>query len=102
MAMHARPLPVDPYSPVNPENDMIRHPSPFVPIRLPIFALVLFLNDWIVKVLTVGGGGSRSRRSLSDAANNVEEARLFDAQSSQPTESNPTRARIHIGRRKFD
>ncbi|THU90691.1 EI24-domain-containing protein [Dendrothele bispora CBS 962.96] len=108
MAMHARPLPIDPYSPIVPnasQSDVIRHPSPFVPIRLPIFALVLFLNDWIVKILTVGGGGnSRTSRgrAFSDAAENAEEGSvLFDTQSTS-TENKPTRARIHIGRRKLD
>ncbi len=54
MAMHAKPVPADPYNPMPPlaaqrpgETDTIRHPSPFVPIRLPIFAVVIWLNDWV-------------------------------------------------------
>ncbi|KAF5365625.1 hypothetical protein D9758_003282 [Tetrapyrgos nigripes] len=105
MAMHARPLPIDPYSPIaSSQSDVVRHPSPFVPIRLPIFALVLFLNDWIVKILTVGGGNSRSSRgrAFSDAAENAEEGSvLFDARR-KSSETKPTRARINLGRRKLD
>jgi etoposide-induced 2.4 mRNA len=58
LAMHARPMPVDPYSPLPPRKQEggVRHPSPFVPIRLPIFALVMGLNNLIVRILSVGGG----------------------------------------------
>jgi len=58
LAMHARPMPVDPYNPLPPikQEGGIRHPSPFVPIRLPIFALVMWLNNLIVRILSVGGG----------------------------------------------
>ncbi|KAL0947076.1 hypothetical protein HGRIS_013217 [Hohenbuehelia grisea] len=80
MAMHARPVPRDPYNPTSDaptvpqgtQDDSIRHPSPLVPIRLPIFTVVLWLNDWIVRILSVGGGGGGKRtnngrsRALSD------------------------------------
>lgn len=63
MAMHAKPVPADPYNPMSPlpasrpgENEVVRHPSPFVPIRIPIFALVIWLNDGIVRVLNVIAG----------------------------------------------
>ncbi|KII89010.1 hypothetical protein PLICRDRAFT_139174 [Plicaturopsis crispa FD-325 SS-3] len=82
MAMHARPLPKDPYSPSPAYDDTIRHPSPFVPIRIPIFAPVIWLNDWIVWVLSVGGGsrpgprvsasGIGRGRAFSDGAESVE------------------------------
>jgi etoposide-induced 2.4 mRNA len=90
--MHAHPVPLDPYNPLPPSNthtaeeDNIRHPSPFIPIRIPVFALVIWLNDSIVKVLSVGGGtpqtsatysgGKQQRRSraLSDAASESVEA----------------------------
>ncbi|KAF5330643.1 hypothetical protein D9619_006027 [Psilocybe cf. subviscida] len=105
MAMHARPVPSDPYnpSPSPPLNasagdttdaDTIRHPSPFIPIRLPIFAPVIFVNDAVVRVLNFiggrpivrpqqteiggGGGGGKSAagmgrgRAFSDAADSAE------------------------------
>ncbi|CCM06027.1 uncharacterized protein FIBRA_08272 [Fibroporia radiculosa] len=103
MAMHARPVPLDPYNPlpapaqtrftaagVEAETD-IRHPHPLVPIRLPIYAPVLWLNDGVVRVLSMFGGkdmgrsanvggsslgsanaGSR-RRALSDTAESIEQ-----------------------------
>jgi len=66
LAMYARPMPVDPYSPLPPnqQQDGIRHPSPLVPIRLPIFTVVIWLNDLIVRVLSVGGG-SPSRKGIA-------------------------------------
>ncbi|KXN82594.1 hypothetical protein AN958_02445, partial [Leucoagaricus sp. SymC.cos] len=54
LATHARPAPINPYNPIgSTDNDMIRHPSPFIPIRLRIFALVMFLNDLVAKILNV-------------------------------------------------
>ncbi|CDO74879.1 hypothetical protein BN946_scf185004.g29 [Trametes cinnabarina] len=64
MAMYARPLPIDPYNPAlsvgsfagtsHDSDDAVRYPSPLVPIRVPVFAPVIFLNDWIVRILSVG------------------------------------------------
>ncbi|THH10190.1 hypothetical protein EW145_g1482 [Phellinidium pouzarii] len=62
MAMHARPVPSNPYNPpsyASPNLKTIRYPSPFVPIRLPIFAPVLWINDRIVRLLSVGSGRNR-------------------------------------------
>ncbi|KAF8894704.1 etoposide-induced protein 2.4-domain-containing protein [Infundibulicybe gibba] len=58
LAMHAHPVPLDPYNPLPPihSEGVTHHPSPFIPIRLPIFALVMWLNDAIVRLLSVGGG----------------------------------------------
>jgi len=70
MAMHARPYPIDPYNPLpstpssskaeqppsdSNANSTIRHPSPFIPIRIPVFALVLQINDAIVRLLNFIG-----------------------------------------------
>jgi len=109
MAMHARPVPDDPYSPLPPgsrfnDNDVIRHPSPFIPIRLPIFALVMLLNDWIVRAVSVGGGGKstvsfRRNRAFSDGVESVEEGGS-GLDRSKPSRS--VRGRINIGRRKID
>ena len=103
MAMHARPVPLDPYNPLPPTSsatfvnrstmsnaeETIRHPSPFVPIRLPIFAVVIWLNDCIVRVISVGGGnggkgsgGARSidkGRTMSDGFEKAEEGIECDA-----------------------
>ncbi|KZP20764.1 hypothetical protein FIBSPDRAFT_826459 [Athelia psychrophila] len=93
MAMNARPVPKDPYSPASSPagtEDIIRHPSPFVPIRLPIFAVVIFLNDWFVRIISVGGGpgargnntgtprATRQRRRMSEGVENAEEGRESD------------------------
>ena len=61
MAMHAKPVPPNPYNPVpsQSETGTIRYPSPFIPIRIPIFAPVVWINDRIVWLLRVGGGRSR-------------------------------------------
>ncbi|KAJ6630655.1 etoposide-induced protein 2.4-domain-containing protein [Mycena sp. CBHHK59/15] len=113
MAMHARPVPDDPYSPVTPgsrfnDNDVIRHPSPFIPIRLPIFALVLWLNDCIVRAVSVGGGrvagpvSFRRNRALSDGTENVEEGGGGGLGFDRSKPQRSVRGRIHIGRRKMD
>ncbi|KAJ7172636.1 etoposide-induced protein 2.4-domain-containing protein [Mycena filopes] len=109
MAIYAKPVPDDPYSPLPPnvrnDNDVIRHPSPYIPIRLPIFALVMLLNDWIVRAVSVGssGGGGpnafRRNRAFSDGTDSVEEGG-GGGLDSKPLR--PTRARINIGRRKLD
>jgi etoposide-induced 2.4 mRNA len=79
MAMRAHPLPLDPYNPSfsvtgrsgygdGDDQEVVRHPSPFVPIRIPVFALVIRINDAIVRMLNTLGGrpvGHPHRRSLS-------------------------------------
>lgn len=73
MAMHAKPTPTNPYNPLpapahplNDSTDAIRYPSPFIPIRVPVFAPVLWLNDRLVHLLSVGSGG-RSKRYTGSA-----------------------------------
>jgi etoposide-induced 2.4 mRNA len=113
MAMHARPVPEDPYSPAplgsrSYDDDVIRHPSPFIPIRLPIFALVMWLNDWIVRALSVGGGrGSgpasfRRNRAFSDGTDNAEEGGGGGLGTDRSRPQRSVRGRINIGRRKVD
>ncbi|KAJ7090030.1 etoposide-induced protein 2.4-domain-containing protein [Mycena crocata] len=107
MAMHARPVPDDPYSPLSRsnDNDVIRHPSPFIPIRLPIFAVVVCLNECIVRAVSVGSGKGagpasyRRNRAFSDGTDSVEEGGGGLGQLNPPR---PTRARISIARRKID
>jgi etoposide-induced 2.4 mRNA len=90
--MHAHPVPQDPYNPVPPMADeTVRYPSPFVPIRLPVFAIVVWLNDLIVWVLSVGGGRrrgggrppARHSRTLSDWVEGVEEGDGMETSSVQ-------------------
>ncbi|KAF8652740.1 hypothetical protein AX16_004237 [Volvariella volvacea WC 439] len=116
LAMHARPVPIDPYNPApstRPEdNDIIRHPSPFIPIRIPIFSLVTWLNDMIVRILSVGGGGSTRSgklsqgrsRTLSDPTE-IEEGEVVELTSlaKDRTRSAPTHVNhMNPGRRKLD
>jgi etoposide-induced 2.4 mRNA len=124
MAIHSRPAPIDPYNPmpvskVHPgENEVIRHPSPFIPIRLPIFAIIIWSNDSIVRILNVIGGrpiirhkeAARSR-AFSDAPENAEggdsvhTVELTAFQKSLSNKSKPMRpagGRINIGARKYD
>ena len=75
MAIHAHPEPADPYNPADhsqQRSESVLHPSPFIPIRVPVFAPVLLLNDVIVKILSVSGRPMRPRGS-SDAAEYAEE-----------------------------
>ncbi|KAI0811169.1 etoposide-induced protein 2.4-domain-containing protein [Irpex lacteus] len=71
MAMHARPLPTDPYNPSpSTSEETIRHPSPYIPIRLPVFTLVVWLNDILVRVIgLVGVVGGRPRQGSSYGGN---------------------------------
>ena len=115
MAMHARPVPIDPYNPMSPskahpgENEVIRHPSPFVPIRLPIFSIVIWSNDSIVRVLNVIGGRPIVRhkeaariRAFSDASEMAEDGELQKSPTSKSKFMRPAGGRINIGARKYD
>lgn len=116
MAMHARPAPIDPYNPMPPskahpgETEVIRHPSPFVPIRLPIFSIVIWSNDSIVKVLNVIGGrpivrhkeAARSR-TFSEASEMAEDGSLeLKSPLSKSKFMRSGGGRINIGARKYD
>jgi etoposide-induced 2.4 mRNA len=121
MAMHARPAPIDPYNPMplskaHPgETEVIRHPSPFVPIRLPIFSIVIWSNDSIVRVLNVIGGRPAVRhkeaargRAFSDASETAEDGGFVELnafQKSPPSKRKfmrPAGGRFNIGARKYD
>ncbi|KAF7295062.1 hypothetical protein MIND_01044500 [Mycena indigotica] len=101
MAIHGRPLPEDPYSPLPPSSrgsdDVIRHPSPFIPIRLPIFAVVMWLNDTIVRAVSVGSAKPiKHNRSFSDGGESVEAGKGVE----QARPGRAVQTRINIGRRK--
>lgn len=114
MAMHARPQPLDPYNPT--QSDPVQHPSPFVPIRFPVFTPVVWLNDIIIRVLSLVGsfGGPRPitgaaspgshRRVPSDSVESVEEGEagveLSDVKPMQPPAgTGATRIRVRRGSR---
>lgn len=119
MAIYARPLPVDPYNPStsvgsrSAVDDVVRYPSPLIPIRIPVFALVIWLNDWIVRILSVGtsggapssvygGGGkpdARHRRVPSDSVESIEEGEAIelDNVSSRSGAADVGRARVRAG-----
>ncbi|KAL4068071.1 etoposide-induced protein 2.4-domain-containing protein [Scleroderma yunnanense] len=75
MAMTARPVPQDPYNPLHTSdsNDSVRYPSPLIPIRLPIFAIVIWLNDIIVRILSVTGSVGQKQRRHSNSSEKAEE-----------------------------
>ncbi|KAF8188372.1 hypothetical protein BJ912DRAFT_1022504 [Pholiota molesta] len=99
------PVPTDPYNPMPlisqraQENDTIRHPSPFVPIRLPIFAIVIWLNDAIVRILNVIGGrpivrhqAAAQMRRFSDASENAEDGVNSPRMEMQPLKNKQSSA----------
>ena len=77
MAMTARPVPQDPYNPLHASDshDSGRYPSPLIPIRLPIFAIVIWLNDILVRALSITGSvGQKPRRHHKVPSNSSEKA----------------------------
>ncbi|KAI6005486.1 hypothetical protein EDD15DRAFT_2384263 [Pisolithus albus] len=75
MAMTAQPAPQDPYNPLS-SSDTVRYPSPLIPIRLPIFAIVIRLNDFVVRILSITGTAGqvkRHHRAYSHSSENAEE-----------------------------
>ena len=66
MAMYARAVPAHPYNPVPPitkanGDTSYPIPSPFIPIRLPVFKVVIMLNELVIKLIDFGVRGKRSR-----------------------------------------
>jgi etoposide-induced 2.4 mRNA len=130
MATRSRPLPADPYNPIPSDgSEVVRHPSPFVPLRLPIFRLVILMNDLIVRALSVGAGGKRvispssssngvssksgkknGRYGSADGFDSIEEGGETEtielharaASQSTPTPSATGRRRVNLGRKKLD
>src|SRR6266851_5593458 len=114
MAMHAHPVPVDPYSPSSPASSSsapIMHPSPYVPIRLRVFTPVIFLNDCIVSVLSLcmrlPTQGTRARTFSLDrgsgASGRMEEGNGDGEQVElRPVPRAPTLRQTATGRRKLD
>lgn len=93
MAMHARPVPQDPFNPQlsSDKNEIVRYPSPLIPIRLPIFAAVIWLNDLIVRILSVGEsvGKPRHNRVPSNSSERAEEGTGIDLHRIPPGTRKP-------------
>ena len=128
MATRSRPLPADPYHPIPSEgSEVIRYPSPFVPLRLPIFRLVILMNDFIVRALSVGAGGKRAASPSAppssasskfrrkgegygsiDGFDSIEEGgdtetvELHASEASRPMPTPAVRQRVNIGRKKLN
>jgi len=117
MAMHAHPVPVDPYNPSSAASASsgasIMHPSPFVPIRLRVLAPVILLNDYIVNVLSLcirlrqgtrprtfsqdRGAGASGRMEEGNGDDDNEEVELRPL-----LRAPPTLRQTAAGRRKLD
>ncbi|KAI9511321.1 hypothetical protein F5148DRAFT_1171694 [Russula earlei] len=102
MAMHAHPLPNDPYNPSSPTPSSagapIMHPSPYLPIRLHIFGPVIFINDCVVS-------GSRAKTFTPDqgvgASGRMEEGDGEEVDM-RPFPRPPTLRQTAAGRPKLD
>jgi etoposide-induced 2.4 mRNA len=110
--MHSHPGPVDPYNPLpsRAHSQAIQHPSPFIPIRLPIFAPVIWLNDCIIRVLSVGGGRpskdkypvSRNRPLSTAGFESVEEGESIELRAVGAPKSRMSGGYLQGSRRKGD
>jgi len=113
MAVHACPVPSDPYNPspraISASSSApIMHPSPYIPIRLRIFASVIFINDCIVSVLNLCTGrhsGTRPRAfSLDQASGSSEkmEGGEGDEVELRPVRRSPALRQTVAAGRKLD
>lgn len=100
--MHAQPVPQDPFNPhlSSDKNDTVRYPSPLIPIRLRVFAVVIWLNDLIVRILSVGGGvgGPRHNRVPSNSSERAEEGGGIDLSRVPPGTRKPHQQVLHPSR----
>lgn len=72
MAMYANPKPDNPYQLLHDSSPNAIFPSPFVPIRIPFFAPVIWLNDRVANLLDFSTGGKRRRPSGGQQARQME------------------------------
>jgi etoposide-induced 2.4 mRNA len=76
-ATSAHPVPKHPYSPVSSSQETdgqvqspraLLYPSPFIPIRIPVFDMVIAIDNFVVRLLSVGSSsGSRIRTTLKES-----------------------------------
>lgn len=114
MATHARPVPLDPYHPVastrysdKNTTDTETYPSPFIPIRLPVFAPVLWLNDRIIELLNIVAGGStgaqiRQERMRSPELDRTESGTQGVEMNALPRRTVAGQRVTIVGTRKFE
>jgi len=116
MAVHAHPVPSDPYNPSSQappptsasSSAPIMHPSPYIPIRLRVFASVIFINDCIVSVLSLCTGrrsGTRPRAFPLDpagASSEKMEGGEGDEIELRPLRRGPALRQTPTARRKLD
>ncbi|KAF9452287.1 hypothetical protein P691DRAFT_661291 [Macrolepiota fuliginosa MF-IS2] len=114
LATHGRPTPFNPYNPTSTtDSDVIRHPSPFIPVRLRVFAPVVFLNNLVAKFLDIVVPPTKSthvnrRNTYSDLSESVEEGTGIELKTmqegarSQPIRATRGRVNIGVSRRKLD
>ncbi|PVG02637.1 hypothetical protein CPB86DRAFT_772445 [Serendipita vermifera] len=71
LATYAQPTPLHPYSPVPPVQSRTTGetvyplPSPFIPVRLPVFQLVIWINSWLIRGIDRLTRGRKSVDHLS-------------------------------------
>lgn len=71
LAMYAHPTPAQPYSPAPPILSRVTGettyplPSPVIPVRLPVFQLVIWINNWVIRGIDILTGGRR-KSSISN------------------------------------
>src|ERR1700743_851103 len=72
--MYANPIPQQPYSPSPPVRDNFTgeetYPlsSPFIPVRLPVFKLVIWINSLVIRGIDYVTSGGKSEGSRSSRA----------------------------------
>ncbi|KAG8784451.1 hypothetical protein FRC15_003247 [Serendipita sp. 397] len=74
LAIYANPVPSQPFSPAPPivskvTGDTIYPlPSPFIPVRFPVFQLVIWINAWVIRGLDALTNGRRTQNHTDTAS----------------------------------
>jgi etoposide-induced 2.4 mRNA len=99
--MYANPLPQQPYSPSPPVRSSVTgeetYPlsSPFIPVRLPVFKLVIWINSWVIRGIDYMTGGRRSSISRSAAP----DSRQWDGEDDHVESGIPLRSPFILANR---
>ncbi|KAG8818399.1 hypothetical protein FRC17_010851 [Serendipita sp. 399] len=70
LAIYANPIPSQPYSPAPPivssttGETVYPLPSPFIPVRFPVFRLVIWINAWVIRGLDFLTSSRRTRNRM--------------------------------------
>ncbi|KAG9012338.1 hypothetical protein FRB93_001760 [Tulasnella sp. JGI-2019a] len=62
-AMHATPIPLSPHL-LDTAGGSSALPSSYIPVRMPIFATVIVMNDAVVRLLSVTGTSRAAKRTM--------------------------------------